>query len=825
MNRILLLLLLLLFATLTPCFGAVLKKESLIDSTVFYQEGIYEYDLNLSQHAVFEFGTVHPNSDLSRVILVLHNDSKDTLFIRKMKQVGLDFWWRHYRVEKIAPYDTLELRIDFEKDSFTTFDNQFEFTYSVGRTKSFFSLKTNGSLSKGNAVITFMIPPKIQQSCLEKDSLSPIRYNGEKVNETNQQGFKEGKWVFFYGDGTVKKIATYFNGYEVGESFAYYPAGNLNTHKNYDNHVDLYYAEEGPLFLRALPDSLIFYYPSGKVEQLNINDRVYFYEETGSPIYSPHNRHTQALHDYEMLLEATYYENGNIKKRRYSNGRTFQYSENERNCIAQISEEPFRRPKRELYFNQCELAYMDVYTSISDAYQPKMECIRNERGEFRVDTLFNGQLTFLNVNGDTLFARKIVDGQQTSDLFLQQQHYNFTDSLGRRQGIWIYNSMHSQTWSDYGFPLIRQKFEYKNDTLQYPFYHYHDNGKKKSVYYGEVDPPKASRLDYSLSGNLVGELIGEIYYGYSDAPERIQTAYNDGSKLTYVFSNGRLVKRSTPSQEDYLSMEMPCWRSIPYSVSEGTFRNYHIYNGTIKYYDEKGILKGSFKVMNGAVEGDQIVILKDAFLEQELLFQTSIDLDHNGYITRSEASMIKHIAINGMRIREVSDFWNFTNLQALKINHCQIDPSTFKSSTRLLAAIKKAQAKPYVPPQPDDWRDIDIEPVVCFFPEDTADGIYDFPEHEAQFPGGQDSLMAYIAKNLKYPSNAKEMSIQGVVYLRFIINTDGTISEIEVLKGVESEMDAEAVRVVREMPKWIPAKNRGKAVRTRYTLPVRFMLG
>lgn len=818
------LLLILFFATLTPCFGAVLKKESPIDSTIFYQEGMYEYDLNLSQYACFEFGTVHPNSDLSRVILVLHNDSNDTLFLRKMNQVGLGFQWRYNQVEKIAPHDTFELRINFEKDSFTAFDNQLEFTYRVGRSKSFFSLKTNGNLSKGIAARTFTMPPKIQLTRLEKDTLSPIRYNGEQVNETNKHGFKEGKWVYFYPDGTVKKSVTYFNGYEVGESFTYYLAGNLNTYKNYDKHIDLYYAEEGPLFLRAVPDSLIYFYPSGKVEQINFKDRVYFYEETGSPTHSPQNRYAQALHDYEMLLEATYHENGNIKKRHYSNGRAFYYDENERNCIRQISEEPFRGPKRELYFNQCELEYIDVYTAISDAYQPKMECIRNERGEFSGDTLINGKLTFLNVNGDTLFARKIVEGQQTSDLFFQQQQYNFTDSLGRRQGTWIYNSPHSQTWSDYAFPIIYQKFVYKNDTLQYPFYHYYETGEVKHIYTKGVTYPNQNRLDYSQRGNIIGESIEGVFYGYSDAPERIQTNYNDGSNLTYVLRNGRLVKRSTPSQEDYYSLEEPGWRNIPYSVSEGTFRNYHIYNGTIKFYDKQRQFIKSSKVVNGAINGDQIVILKDAFLEQELLFQTGIDVDHNGYITRSEASSIKHIAINGRSIREVSDFRNFTNLQELRINHCRIDPSTFKSSTRLLAAIKKAQATPYNPPSRPDWRDIDIEPDIFIEVKLQEDEIFDFPEQEAKFPGGMDSLKAYIDKNLRYPQTAIDSAIQGVVYLRFIVNKDGSISDIKIARGVYIELDQEAIRLVREMPKWTPAINKGQPVRSRFTIPVRFKL-
>lgn len=817
-------LIVLFFAALTSSYGAVLKKEIAVDTTLIYQEGNYEYDVNLSQLAVFEFGTVHPKSDLSRVILILHNDSKDTLFVKKIKQEGMLFTWRYHPFEKNAPRDAVELRIDFEKNSFTTFNNRFEFSHRLGRTKSFFSLKTSRSMRKGNVLRTFAMPPKIQVMRIENDSLSPIRYNGEKVNKTNKQGFKEGKWVFFYTDGTVKKIATYFNGYEVGELFTYYPAGNLKTHKNYDKHIDLYYAEEGSLFVRVVPDSLIYYYPSGKIEQLNIKDRVYFFEETGSQTYSPQNRHKQSLNDYEMVLETTFYENGNLRERQYSNGRTFYYSQNERNCVSQISEEPFRQPKREQYFNDCELEYVDVYTSINDSYQPKLECIRNERGEFRGEMLINGRLTFLKMNGDTLFERNIVKGQVTSDVFFQQQHYNFTDSLGRKQGTWIYNSPHSQSWSDYEFPLIRQKKEYKNDTLQYPFYHYYETGEVSHVYTKCIDNTNQNYVKYSRKGNVIGEWIDGVYYGYADSTVRIQTAYNNGSEIDYEFEDGKLIRRSTPKQEDYYSLEEPGWRNIPYTVSEGTFRNYHIYNGTIEFYDKQRQLIISSKVVNGAINGDQIVIFNDVFLEQELLFQTGIDVDDNGYITRSEAIRIKQISIDGMRIRDVSDFRNFASLQALSINHCVIDPTTLKSSTRLLAGIKRAQSTPYIPPSEFEWGIIEPEPIACCFPDDTSNDVYDFREHDAKFPGGMDSLIAYLDKNMRYPKTASDNAIQGTVYLRFIVNIDGSISDITVVRDVFKELDEEAIRLVREMPKWTPAFNRGAPVRYRFTIPVNFRL-
>ena len=91
----------------------------------------------------------------------------------------------------------------------------------------------------------------------------------------------------------------------------------------------------------------------------------------------------------------------------------------------------------------------------------------------------------------------------------------------------------------------------------------------------------------------------------------------------------------------------------------------------------------------------------------------------------------------------------------------------------------------------------------------------------AQFPGGPDSLKSFIRKNLCYPS---EDCFEGSVIVRFIVEKDGSISDVKVIRSIEPLVDDEAVRVVRSMPKWIPAEKDGKAVRSRSMLPVKFGL-
>ena len=93
-----------------------------------------------------------------------------------------------------------------------------------------------------------------------------------------------------------------------------------------------------------------------------------------------------------------------------------------------------------------------------------------------------------------------------------------------------------------------------------------------------------------------------------------------------------------------------------------------------------------------------------------------------------------------------------------------------------------------------------------------------------EFPGGSAKLMEYIQKNIKYPMMARESDIQGRVFVNFVVEPDGSISNVAVLRGIGGGCDEEAVRVVNSMPKWKPGKQRGSAVRCAYTVPIIFKL-
>lgn len=95
---------------------------------------------------------------------------------------------------------------------------------------------------------------------------------------------------------------------------------------------------------------------------------------------------------------------------------------------------------------------------------------------------------------------------------------------------------------------------------------------------------------------------------------------------------------------------------------------------------------------------------------------------------------------------------------------------------------------------------------------------------QASFPGGDSELMRWLGNNVKYPAIAEENGVQGRVIVRFFVDTEGNIQIPEVLRSVDPSLDKEALRVVKSMPKWIPAKKDGKALITVYTLPVTFQL-
>lgn len=108
--------------------------------------------------------------------------------------------------------------------------------------------------------------------------------------------------------------------------------------------------------------------------------------------------------------------------------------------------------------------------------------------------------------------------------------------------------------------------------------------------------------------------------------------------------------------------------------------------------------------------------------------------------------------------------------------------------------------------------------------EKTGEEIFNVVEQMPEYPGGMGELMKFIQRNIRYPKEAQEQGKQGRVIVQFVVEKDGSITEVKVARSADPQLDAEALRIVSEMPKWTPGKQRGKEVRTRFTLPVTFRL-
>ena len=123
------------------------------------------------------------------------------------------------------------------------------------------------------------------------------------------------------------------------------------------------------------------------------------------------------------------------------------------------------------------------------------------------------------------------------------------------------------------------------------------------------------------------------------------------------------------------------------------------------------------------------------------------------------------------------------------------------------------QTQTYIPPPPPKPKQ-----------EEVTEEIFVVVEEQPEFPGGNAAMMKFLSDNIRYPVIAQENGISGRVICNFVVERDGSITDVQVVRGVDPSLDREAIRVIQQMPRWKPGKQRGSAVRVRFTLPVVFRL-
>jgi periplasmic protein TonB len=164
--------------------------------------------------------------------------------------------------------------------------------------------------------------------------------------------------------------------------------------------------------------------------------------------------------------------------------------------------------------------------------------------------------------------------------------------------------------------------------------------------------------------------------------------------------------------------------------------------------------------------------------------------------------------------------------------------------------ITQQEVKPPPPPPPkqitiiniveddvevEDDIDIDVEadqfteiadftPVIADEEEIEEMEIFTVVESMPEFPGGDAARMKFLQDNIKYPQLARESGIQGTVFVTFVVEVDGSVTDVRVLRGIGGGCDEEAVRVIKQMPSWVPGRQRGQPVRVQFNMPIRFTL-
>tara|TARA_Y100000588_G_C14110596_1_gene862822 strand:+ start:61 stop:714 length:654 start_codon:yes stop_codon:yes gene_type:complete len=116
------------------------------------------------------------------------------------------------------------------------------------------------------------------------------------------------------------------------------------------------------------------------------------------------------------------------------------------------------------------------------------------------------------------------------------------------------------------------------------------------------------------------------------------------------------------------------------------------------------------------------------------------------------------------------------------------------------------------------------EEMIVEIEEESDEDFFTIVEEMPEFPGGELALMKYITRKIKYPPIAKEYNITGKVYVSFIVDKSGSVGNVKVVRGVDKSLDAEAIRVIKTLPRYKPGKQRGKPVKVQFTVPINFTL-
>lgn len=392
-------------------------------------------------------------------------------------------------------------------------------------------------------------------------------------------------------------------------------------------------------------------------------------------------------------------------------------------------------------------------------------------------------------------------------------------------------------------PAIHAKiFEGKigNSEIQMTLYQNRDS-VYGSYFYKKIKNPielrgKEEGSDIILNEFVDGKQTGKfnVFYGDYDGQYFLEGKWTNDNKQYNVYLD-QMVEKILPSTDDTHPF-VGEWET-PASSDRMAFIRLGLYNKDINFYDQKKYSeiriysdKGYYDIGIDSIlkleTNDAVLLAEYGQNGEKQEFKLHYSPSDHSLLLETELWGTYHLMRNDKDIETLLDEYKKAIESIPEEVPVLENPEIFEDETYGTYDYQEEETE-YTPPVEETATTEDIpvnienkEEVVV---EDT-DKIYDTVEEMPEFPGGIYAMMSYLSKNIKYPKEAQKNGIQGKVLVRFTVDTDGILKDIHIAKSVDPLLDKEALRVFQTMPKWKPGKQKGKAVKVRYTAPVNFKL-
>lgn len=210
----------------------------------------------------------------------------------------------------------------------------------------------------------------------------------------------------------------------------------------------------------------------------------------------------------------------------------------------------------------------------------------------------------------------------------------------------------------------------------------------------------------------------------------------------------------------------------------------------------------------------------DANVYSALLFEQSTGIQISDLANNFSKSLLKRRFIMMTKKRTT----NLARLKLLFVLPLALTMIMATSMSPELIAQEKKKELPPPPPKAVKNAEKPIEAPSQLSQDEPEEVVFTVVEEMPAYPGGNEAMYTYLGQNIKYPEGARKNKIQGTVYVTFIVRKDGSVSNVNILRGIGHGCDEEAIRVVKEMPLWKAGKQGGKAVNVQYNLPIKFVL-